>query len=83
MGRLLAVYTGLRVLLVVVISGVLIAVRVPALIAVLIALVAGFGLSIVLFRGLRMRLQAELAEARARRRTERERLRRELRGESS
>jgi Protein of unknown function (DUF4229) len=78
MGRLLAVYTLLRLALVVLIAGTLIAVDVPAVVAVLIALVAGFGLSLVLFRGLRARVDAELAAAMARRRAERERLRRAL-----
>ena len=83
MGRLLALYTLLRLALVAVIAGILVAARVPTLVAVLIALVLAFGLSPVFFRGLRGRLDAELHEARTKRRAERERLRRALRGDDS
>jgi uncharacterized membrane protein len=74
-------YTLARVGLLVLIAAVLILVGVPALVAILIALVASLGLSLVLFRGLRADLDEELAAARARRRSERARLRQALRGE--
>ena len=74
-------YTAARLALLVLIAGVLILLGVPALVAILIGLVLSLGLSLVLFRGLRATLDAELAAARARRRTERARLRQALRGE--
>lgn len=54
----------------------------PVLIALLVAFVVALPLSMVLFRGLRTRLDAALAEAGRRRSTEREALRARLRGES-
>jgi len=83
MARLFLLYTALRLLVVALIAGVLVAIRVPAAVAVLVGLVLGFGLSLVLFRGLRGRLEAALAAAGERRRAERERLRRALRGDES
>jgi hypothetical protein len=54
---------------------------VPVLIATLVGLVVALPLSMVLFRGLRARLDAALAAANGRRSTEREALRARLRGD--
>lgn len=83
MGRLLALYTLLRLALVALVAGILVAAQVPVLLAVLLALLLSFGLSPLFFRGLRSRLDAEVAAAKSRRRAERERLRRALRGEDT
>ena len=83
MSRDLLVYTLLRLAMLVVIAAGLMAVGVPALVAVLIGLVVAFALSLVLFRGLRARLDDDLAEARTRRRAERDRLRTALRGDET
>ncbi len=83
MSRDLLVYTLLRLGLVVLIAGVLIVIGVPAVVAVLIGIVVAFALSLVLFRGLRARLDAELEQARVRRRAERDRLRTALRGDEN
>jgi hypothetical protein len=80
-GRAMISYTAARIGLLVAIAAVLILLRVPALVAILIALVVSLGLSLVLFRGMRARLDEELAAARARRREERARLREALRGD--
>jgi MFS superfamily sulfate permease-like transporter len=81
MARQLLVYTLLRLGLLVLIAGVLIVLTVPAVVAVLIGIVLAFALSLVLFRDQRARLDAALAEARTRRRAERQRLRDALRGD--
>ncbi len=75
-------YTFARLGLVAVIALVLSLVGVPAVIAVLVALIVALPLSMVLFRGLRARLDGALAEVSARRAREREALRSRLRGEA-
>lgn len=80
MSRLLLTYTLARLGLLVAVVAVLVLLDVPVLVATLIGLVVAFGLSQVLFRGMRGRLEEELAASNARRRAERERLRGALRG---
>jgi hypothetical protein len=77
-----AAYTAARLLLVAAVAGVLVLVGVPLVIAVLVALIVALPLSMVLFRGLRARLDEALATARERRAREREALRAALRGDA-
>lgn len=77
----IALYVGVRLLLVAVIGGVLVAAGLPLLVALLVGIVVALPLSLVLFRGLRARLMAEVEVATASRRERRERLRAELRGD--
>lgn len=74
-------YALARVAVVAVVAGLLLLAGVPLTIAVLVGLIVALPLSMVLFRGLRSRLDAALAEARRRRSDERAALRRRLRGE--
>jgi hypothetical protein len=74
-------YTLARLALLAVVAGVLVLAGVPFVIAVLVGLVMALPLSMVLFRGLRARLDAALAEARERRAAERAALRARLRGD--
>ena len=76
-----ALYTLARLGLLAVIAGVLYVVGVPLLLALLVALVVALPLSMLVFRGLRTRLDAALAAAGSRRRTERDDLRKRLRGD--
>ncbi|WP_300008375.1 DUF4229 domain-containing protein [Pseudonocardia sp.] len=75
-------YTLARLGLVAVITLVLTLFGVPAIIAVLVALIVALPLSMVLFRGMRSRLDAAIAETTRRRAVEREALRARLRGEA-
>ena len=79
-GPLLA-YTAARLLLVTAVAGLLVLAGVPLLLAALIGLIAALPLSAVLLRGLRKRMDAGLATARARRAAQREVLRARLRGD--
>lgn len=81
LARDLALYTLARLALVAVVAVVLTLFDVPLLVAVAIAIVVGFPLGILLFRGLNQRVTAGLAERGADRDAARERLRAELRGE--
>jgi membrane protein implicated in regulation of membrane protease activity len=74
-------YTLARVGLVAVVAGVLVLAGVPLLIALLVGLIVALPLSMVLFRGLRERLDGALAEVRERRSAERAALRGRLRGD--
>ena len=74
-------YTLARLGLVAVIAGLLVIAGVPVLLAVLIGLIVALPLSMVLFKGLRVRLDAAIAVSGARRSAEREVLRARLRGE--
>ena len=76
-----ALYTLARLAVVALIAVVLTLVGVPFVIAALVGLVVALPLSMVLFRGLRLRLDDALAEAGRRRSTERAALRARLRGE--
>lgn len=82
-GRDVVLYTLARVLLVGAITVVLALVKVPLLVALAIALVAGFPLSLLLFRGLNQRVTAAFAERNKARDDERQRLRAQLRGDET
>jgi Protein of unknown function (DUF4229) len=76
-------YTVARLGVVAVVAGLLVIAGVPLVLALLIGLIVALPLSMVLFKGLRMRLDAAIAAAGARRSAERESLRARLRGEDS
>jgi hypothetical protein len=76
----LALYTLARVGLLAVIAGLLVLAGTPLVIAVLVALVVALPLSMLLFRGLRTRLDDAVEAARARRAAQRAALRAGLRG---
>ena len=78
-----ALYALARLGLVAVTAGVLAALGVPLVIAVLAGLLVAMPLSMVLFRGLRARLDAALETSVTRRRAERSVLRARLRGEET
>ena len=78
-GRDIALYTGARIGLLVVIAFLLTLAHVPLLIAIAVGLVLAWPLSLVLLRGLNNRIAAALTERRA----ERLNMRAELRGEES
>ncbi|MHA6623302.1 DUF4229 domain-containing protein [Pseudonocardia sp. DLS-67] len=77
-----ALYTAARVALVTLITALLMVAGVPFVIALLVALIVALPLSMVLFRGLRARLDSALVTARERRSREREALRARLRGDA-
>lgn len=79
--RDVALYTLARLALIGLLTALLVLAGVPLLIALLLSLVVALPLSLVLLPGLRARMNAGLRAAGARRRSERERLRAELRGE--
>jgi hypothetical protein len=74
-------YALARLGLVAVVAGLLVLAGVPFLISLLVGLIVALPLSMVLFRGLRGQLDDALARARERRSTERDALRRRLRGD--
>jgi hypothetical protein len=76
-----ALYTAARLALVALVTALLLVAGVPLVIAVLVALIVALPLSMVLFRGLRARLDNALTTARERRGREREALRAKLRGD--
>lgn len=78
----IALYVAARLGLVAVVTALLAVVGVPFLIALLVALIVALPLSMVLFRGMRGRLDAALAVAGQRRSAEREALRARLRGDA-
>jgi membrane protein implicated in regulation of membrane protease activity len=69
------------VVLVAVITGVLVLVGLPLLLALIVALIVALPLSLIVFRSLRTRLNREIEAATAIRRAQRDRLRAELRGD--
>ena len=75
-------YTAARLALVALVASLLLLAGVPLVIALLVALIVALPLSMVLFRGLRARLDEALAIARERRAREREALRARLRGDA-
>jgi len=79
--RDLALYTAARLGLVAVVTAVLMLFEVPLLVALAVAIVVGFPLGLLVFRGLNRRVTAALAARGAARDTERTRLRAQLRGE--
>lgn len=76
-----ALYGVARLALVAAVAGLLILAGTPLLVAVLVGLIVALPLSMVLFRGMRARLDTALAQSRERRTQERDALRRGLRGE--
>lgn len=78
--RDVALYTAARLALVAVLSLLLVLAGVPLLVSVVLALVVALPLSLVLLRSLRARVTAGMHAARDRRRSERARLRDQLRG---
>jgi uncharacterized protein DUF4229 len=83
LARDLALYTAGRLALIAAVSVLLVLFDVPLLVALAIAVVVGFPLGLLVFRGLNSRVTAALAE-RGRERTDaRDRLRAELRGDRS
>ena len=81
LGRDLALYTLARLGLVAVVTVVLVLLEVPFLVSLAVAIVVGFPLGLLLFRGLNRRVTAGLAARGATKHAERERLRAELRGD--
>ncbi len=81
LARDVALYSAARLALVAVIALLLLLAGVPLLVALLLAVVVALPLSVLLLGSLRARVNAGLAVAGERRRAERERLRRQLRGE--
>lgn len=81
LGRDIALYTAARIALVAVVTAVLLLFDVPLLVSVAVAVVVGFPLGLLLFRGLNARVTAGLAERGKHRQAERDRLRSQLRGE--
>jgi hypothetical protein len=79
----LALYTLARLALLAVIAGLLLLAGTPLVIALLVALIVALPLSMLVFRGLRARLDTALAVSRARRAQEREALRAGLRGDET
>jgi hypothetical protein len=82
LGRDLALYSLARVGLIAAVTGLLVLVRVPFLVSLAVAVIAGFPLGLLLFRGLNRQVTAGLAERGAAKYAERQRLRAELRGET-
>lgn len=78
----LALYGLARIGLLAVVAGVLLLAGTPLVIALIVALIVALPLSMLLFRGLRGRLDAALAVARARRGEQRDALRAGLRGDA-
>jgi hypothetical protein len=81
LARDVALYSAARLALVAVIAFLLLLAGVPLLVSILLALVVALPLSMVLLGSVRARVNAGLAAVGARRRDERDRLRRQLRGE--
>jgi len=79
--RDVALYTAARLAVVVITALLLVLAGIPLLVSILLALVVALPLSMVLFGSLRARVNAGLTMRGARRRAERDRLRRQLRGD--
>jgi hypothetical protein len=75
-------YTAARLAIVAITALLLVLAGVPLLVSILLALVAAVPLSMLVLGALRARVNAGLAAQTARRRAERDRLRRQLRGDS-
>lgn len=81
LARDLTLYSLARLALIGAVTVVLVLFDVPLLVAVAVAVVVGFPLGLLVFRGLNNRVTAGLAERGAERAQTRENLRRELRGD--
>jgi uncharacterized membrane protein len=79
--RDVALYSAARLALLALITLLLVLAGIPLLVSLLLAVVVALPLSMVLLGSLRARVNAGLAVVAARRQTERDRLRRQLRGE--
>ncbi|GAA3889309.1 hypothetical protein GCM10022243_62650 [Saccharothrix violaceirubra] len=79
----MTLYVGARLSMVAVVTLVLLMLNVPLLVALAVGVVVALPLSLFLFKGLRERVAAGLAVKQDRRRTEREKLRAELRGDTA
>ncbi len=82
LARDLTLYTLGRLVLIAAVTGLLVLFDVPLLVALAVAVVVGFPLGLLVFRGLNQRVTAALAERGKERMDARERLRAELRGEA-
>jgi hypothetical protein len=78
-----SLYSAARLGLIVVIAAVLVALGVPLVLGLGVGVIAGYPLSLLLFRRLGARASASMNRRRARRSAERRRLRAELRGEQA
>lgn len=74
-------YTLARLVIVAVIVGVLLLVHVPLLVAFAVGIIVALPLSLLLLKKLRSRVASEISDLGAQRRSERDRLRAELRDE--
>lgn len=83
LARDIVLYSAARLGMVTAVALLLLLTGMPLLVSILLALVLALPLSMVLLRSLRVRVNAGLATAGARRRVERDRLRSQLRGEGS
>jgi hypothetical protein len=83
LARDVALYSLARLLLMAAITLLLVVAGVPLLVSILLAVIVALPLSMLLLGSLRARVNAGLAEVMARRRAERERLRRQLRGDAA
>lgn len=81
LARDLTLYTLARLVLVGVVTVLLLLFDVPLLVSLAVAVVVGFPLGLLVFRGLNQRVTAGLAERGADRMAARDRLRAELRGD--
>ncbi|GGS22346.1 MULTISPECIES: DUF4229 domain-containing protein [Actinokineospora] len=81
LGRDIALYTFARIALVAAVTTVLLLFDVPLLVSLAVAVVVGFPLGLLLFRGLNARVTEGLAKRGEKRQSERDRLRAQLRGE--
>lgn len=81
LARDVALYTVARLAMVAAVALILVLAGVPLLVSILLALVVALPLSMLLLGSLRTRVSAGLAVARTRRKAERDRLRRQLRGD--
>ncbi|GAB1508318.1 DUF4229 domain-containing protein [Actinophytocola sp. KF-1] len=81
LARDLTLYTLGRLVLIAAVTALLVLFDVPLLVALAVAVVVGFPLGLLVFRGLNQRVTAALAERGKDRMDARERLRAELRGD--
>lgn len=81
LARDLALYTAIRLGMIVAGTAVLIGFQVPLLVAAAVAVVLSMAVSALVLPGLRQRVATGMAQRSARRRAQRERLRRELRAD--
>ncbi|TCO65250.1 DUF4229 domain-containing protein [Actinocrispum wychmicini] len=83
LSRDIVLYTAARLGLVAVVAAVLVLFKIPLLVALAVAVVTAFPLSLLLLRGLNQRVTNAMNERSDARRAERARLRAQLRGEEN